>query len=177
MKTLEREKAFVLWDKWWNEMHDEWFKIEVLQDYSGEDEGTSLATWLSGEKEKSKELMSNEMQEWIDMCQKSSAQKRRFRIVREPKTPYTQWEIELYKKVNIPLAGEVVNLVPSNSVRHLAIPDGDVVIFDKKRVARGYYTPKGRVEKMDFYEATQDDISDFLELRSELLKFASLIKF
>jgi len=104
MKTLKREEAFKLWDQWWNEMKDEWFKIEVLQNYSGEDSGPSLNAWLAGDRKKSVELMPGEMREWVDMCQQSPAKKKRYRIITEPLTPYTEWEIELYKNVNIPLA-------------------------------------------------------------------------
>lgn len=175
MQIMQREDSFTLWDHWWNDMREEWFKIEVLQDYSGEDEGASLAAWLSGKKEKSIELMPDEMKDWVDMCRKSTAQKRRFRIVREPKTPYTEWEIELYRRVNIPLAGEVVHLIPSEAVQHLDIPDGDVMIFDEKRVARAYYSNSGKVEKMDFYEKGTDDISGFLHIRTELPQHAILV--
>ncbi|MEX1997491.1 MAG: DUF6879 family protein [Candidatus Andersenbacteria bacterium] len=176
MKTLEREKSFKLWDQWWNEMQDEWFKIEVLQDYSGEDKGPSLDAWLTGDKEKSIQLMVDDYnKEWVKMCQKSPAAKRRFHVVRKPYTPYLEWEIELYKRVNIPLAGEIVHLVPAEKVEHLNIPDGDVMIFDQKRVARAYYTPEGKVEKMDFYEKSTDDISSFLHIRAELPKHAALV--
>ncbi|MBI3255802.1 MAG: hypothetical protein HYZ63_02425 [Candidatus Andersenbacteria bacterium] len=169
MKMLTRDQAFELWDQWWCEMESEWFNIEVLQDYSGEDSGPSLSAWLNSDKEKSIKLMSGEMKQLVEMCQKSTATKRRFRIVQKPLIPYTEWEIELYKQVNIPLAGEQVQLVPAEEVEHLQIPDGDVMIFDQKRVARAYYNSKGKVEKMDFYDET-DDITKFLELREELSK-------
>ena len=170
MKSLPRDEAFRLWRQWWHEMREEWFKVEVLQDYSGEDSGPSLDAWLAGDKEKSVEFMSGEMKEWIELCRKSPAQKRRFRIVREPLTPYTKWEIELYRRVNIPLAGEIVYLVPSEKVEHLDIPDGDVVMFDRNRVARAHYSTNGRLEKMDFYESGVDDIMKFLLLRKEIPK-------
>lgn len=172
MKTMQREDAFILWGQWWDEMQEEWFKVEVLQDYSGEDEGASLAAWLVGDKEQSIKRMPGEMKDWVKMCQRSPAQKRRFRIIREPKTLYTEWELELYKQVNIPLAGEIVRLIPSGAVEHLDIPDGDIMIFDEKRVARARYSSNGKVQKMDFYTNTEDDISDFLALRSELSAIA-----
>lgn len=177
MKTLPRKEASILWNQWWNEMKEEWFKIEVLQDYSGEDSGPSLDAWLSGDKEKSIQLMKGDYsKEWVALCQKSPAQKRRFRIVRTPYTSYTEWEIELYKQVNIPLAGEIVSLVPTEKTGHLNIPDGDVMIFDQKRVVRVYYSPEGRVEKMDFYDEG-DDTKDFFVLRQEIPKLASKITF
>ncbi|MGH7157003.1 MAG: DUF6879 family protein [Candidatus Saccharimonadales bacterium] len=50
MKTLPRRQAGELWGKHWNEMSQEWFKLEVLQDYSAEDAGPSLDAWLEGDK-------------------------------------------------------------------------------------------------------------------------------
>jgi hypothetical protein len=38
-------------------MNQEWFKIEVLQDYTGEDDGPSLRAWLNGDKKQSIELL------------------------------------------------------------------------------------------------------------------------
>ncbi len=176
MKILLREEAFVLWDDWWKEMREEWFKIEVLQDYSGEDSGPSLNAWFTGDKEKAVQLMQEYGKKWSEMCQKSPAQKRRFRIVKTPYTPYTEWEIELYKQVNIPLAGEVVHLIPQEKVEHLNIPDGDVMIFDQKRVARAYYFSDGKVEKMDFYDEN-DGIEVFLKLRQEIPQLAFPVTF
>lgn len=174
MQTLPRKEAFKLWNQWWNEMKEEWFKVEVLQDYSGEDKGASLGAWLAGDKEKSIELMGKDegMQEWVAMCQKSPAKKRRFHIAEKPYTPYLEWEIELYKRVTIPLGGEHVHLIPKEKVLRLNIPEGDVMIFDYTRVVRNRYTKEGLVESMEFYEQGKDDISSFLVLREELLKDA-----
>lgn len=46
-----------LWDTYWNEMRQEWFKLEVLQDYSVEDDCPSLRYWLNGDKKTSLELL------------------------------------------------------------------------------------------------------------------------
>ena len=151
MKTLPRKEALEFWNQWWEELEEEWFKIEVLQDYYGMDNGPSLDAWLVGEKEKSIKLMPDYAKEWIEMCQRSPAKKRRFHIMETPYTPYIEWEIELYKKVNIPLAREEVFLISKEKVAHLNIPDGDIMIWDSKRVARNYYTPDGVLEKIDFY--------------------------
>lgn len=175
MKTLQEEQAFKLWDKWWSEMQGEWFKLEVLQDYSGEDSGPSLEAWLAGRKEKSINLMAGEMEEWISMCQKSSVVKRRYHVIREPHTPYIEWEIESYKKVNVPLAGELVYLIPETKVKNLDVPDGDVMIFDQKKVARAHYSPEGKIEKMDFYEQPEDDISKWLQLRNSLIELGQQV--
>lgn len=177
MKTLQRNEALKLWNLWWREMKEEWFKIEVLQDYSGEDRGVSLDAWLAGDREKSIQLMGKDEggREWIKMCKKSPARKRRFHIVEQPHTPYLEWEIELYKRINIPLADEEVFLVPKEKVTHLTIPDGDVMVWDSKRVIRNHYTIEGLVKSMEFYEE-DDDIHYFFKLQEELSQYAIPLK-
>jgi hypothetical protein len=70
------------------------------------------------------------------------------------------------------LAGEKVSLVSAEKVRHLNLPDGDIMIFDQLRVARAYYSAEGKVTKMDFYEAGKDDLEYFLHVRKELPHFS-----
>src|SRR5581483_12017974 len=172
MKTLPREPALQLWNAWWDELKEEWFKIEVLQDYSGEDASPSLQAWLAGDKQTSIALMPKYGKAWIEMCRRIPARKRRFHIIEKPYTPYLEWEIELYKRMNIPLAGEEVFLVPKESVAHLALPDGDVMIFDNKRIVHNHYSPTGYLEQMDFYEEG-DDITTFRNLKSALVKYGT----
>ena len=66
MKTLSRDKAEGLWDKYWDEMAKEWFKLEVLQDYSAEDDSPSLRSWYRGDKQTMK---ATDNREWIEICQ------------------------------------------------------------------------------------------------------------
>lgn len=176
MKTLPREPGFELWGQWWDALEEEWFKIEVLQNYYGEDKGPSLDAWLSGDKKRSVQLMkklNKNTEAWVTALQKSPAQKRRFHVVQKPYTPYIEWEIQLYKNFNIPLGGEIVHLVPAEKVKHLDIPDGDVMTFDRKRVARNHYNADGFCERIDFYDIAEgDDISQFLKLRKELPKYS-----
>lgn len=175
MKTLNREETIIEWDKFWNEMKDEWFKVEVLQDYSAEDIGDSFQAWLAGDREKSLELMKKDAgsNEWVKMSSATPAKKIRIHIVEEPYSPYLLWEIEHYKSVNIPLVKEEVYLVKREVVKDLDIPDGDFMIFDNKRVVRNYYTPEGKVYKADFYYE-DDDISKFLDLKTEISKVKML---
>jgi len=75
MKTLPRAEADAVWDKYWNEMHSEWFKLEVLQDYSPEDEGPSLKKWLEGDKQRSIEfLKADPNPEFTKICQEKLRQ-------------------------------------------------------------------------------------------------------
>ncbi len=172
MITLPRGKDTKLWNKFWSETKKEWFKVEVLQDYSGEDSGPSLKTWLKGDKEKSIKLMKEGAKDWIKMAGNAPFKKIRIHIVEKPYTPYLEWEIKVYKNINIPLAKEEVYLLDKKKVSNMDIPDDDFMIFDQKRVARNYYDQSGRVYKADFYDESED-ISRFLLLRKKLLKLAS----
>lgn len=175
MKTLPREEAQKLWQQWWNEMQTEWFKLEVLQDYSGEDHSLSLQKWLAGEKQTSIELLkSNTQQKWIQACQtkvQSGVKLIRIHIVEQPYSQYLQWEIEHYKHINIPQCGEKVFLVNENYTKNFSIKPKDMMIFDNKRVVVTDYDATGLMTRQTFYDET-DDISSSLQFKNQLMHFA-----
>ena len=156
-------------------MRSEWFKVEVLQDYSGEDAGPSLNSWLKGDKEKSIDLIKKANYiKWVEGCQKKIKQGVkliRTHVVEEPFTPYIEWEVEHYKLVNVPKCGEKVYLLNRLDITDLELPAGDLMIFDKKRVVVNKYNSRGRMTHQTFYDEA-DDIARFLELRIELMKRA-----
>ena len=170
MRTLAREEALKEFERFWNDLKEEWFKVEVLQDYSGEDFGPSFKTWIEGDREKSIELLKENARssDWAKTAKSIPAKKVRIHIVDEPYSEYLKWEIEHYKLINIPLVGEEVYLIKREDVIGLDIPDGDFMIFDNTRVVRNYYTPEGKMYKADFYDES-DDISKFLELKEKIL--------
>ena len=175
MKTLERKEANKLWDKWWGEMRREWFKVEVLQDYYGEDSGPSLDSWLQGRKDESVKLMAKlGSNEWTKSCRQKiqdGAKLIRLHLVEKPYSPYIEWEIEIYKRKNIPLGGEQVYLVDKKDLSGHEIPSGDMMIFDDKRVVINTYDNNGLMTHETFYDET-DDTSSFLKLKKELFKLA-----
>lgn len=180
MKTLPRGQTAKMWDQYWDDMKKEWFKIEVLQDYSGEDDGPSLAAWKNGDKEESKRLFIDQVvrraKAWQLSCQtkvKNGVQLIRIHIVEEPYSEYLEWELMVYKIHNIPICGEKVFLVPKSQLKDLDIPKGDVMIFDGKRLANNTYNESGLMTQVDYYDADLgDDISRFLSLKAELIKKA-----
>lgn len=172
MQTLPREQASDTWTKWWNDLLEEWFKVEMLQDYTPEDNGTSLQLWLQGDRAGSIALMAEEMKEFIDECKQNPAKKVRIHIVEKPYTPYLEWEIALYKQVHIPIIGEHIFIIPKEHVSHLLLPEGDFMIFDRKRAIQNHYNSEGFMESMDFYNESEN-IDSFLELRKELLAIAT----
>jgi hypothetical protein len=175
MKTLSREQVDALWDKFWNEMSQEWFKLEVLQDYTPEDDGPSLQAWLKGDKAKSIELLkSDDDPEFTRDCRHKISQGvnlLRLHIIEEPLTKYLEWEIEHYKQISIPRRGEQVFVVHKTDASDLMLPAGDLIIFDNRRAILNKYDPKGLMIEETFYDES-DDISDFLMLRKELIKRA-----
>ena len=168
MRTLKRGQDDGLWDKYWGEMSQEWFKVEALQDYTGEDISPSLQKWLDGDRKGSLALLGDGKSEaWVNQLQHSAFKKIRIHIVVEPHAPYLAWEIEHYKHINIPLAGEEVYFVQQDQL----VPEDriDFCIFDQKRVVVNHYDQTGYCHSMDFYDES-DDISRFLAIREKLLR-------
>ncbi|MFZ1250170.1 MAG: DUF6879 family protein [Candidatus Microsaccharimonas sp.] len=176
MKTLPRQEANIKWDTLWSDMKSEWFKLEVLQDYSAE-EGESLKAWMAGDKKRSVKLLTSESLEWLDDCRQkveSGVKLIRIHIVDYPLSEYIKWEIEAYKHRNIPLGKEDVYLLNRKDISSLNLPDGDLMIFDKTNAVIGHYDESGYAVSQTFYDEN-DDISEFLELRAALLK-SNLVK-
>ncbi len=175
MKTLSDSEADRLFDKYWDEMGQEWFKLEVLQDYSAEDDSLSLRSWYRGDKQKSiEQIKASEYREWIESCQKKLEQGVkliRLHVVNKPYSPYIKWELEHYRYVNVPKCGEQVYLVDKADISVLELPHGDVMIFDRTRAVVNAYNPQGLVISQTFYDES-DDISQLLELVKKLKKLA-----
>jgi len=156
-------------------MRDEWFKIEVLQDYYAEDAGPSLDSWLNGNKQKSIKLMKKDPgPKFTKNCQdklKQGLELLRIHVVEEPYTPYIEWEIEFYKRASMPLRGEKVYLLNRSDAKDLELPTGDIMIFYKKRAVVNKYNSLGRMTHQTFYDE-RDDIRHFLKLRKKLIELA-----
>ncbi|MEK7447428.1 MAG: DUF6879 family protein [Patescibacteria group bacterium] len=166
MKIVNRKELDKIFDSFWDEMQEEFFKIEVLQ-YYGEDDGPSLREWLAGNREKSLEITRSNAKPWHEG--KEGIKKIRIHVVDYPLSDYIQWEIEHYKIINVPLVGEEIYLVDSNEVKDLGLPKGDTIIFDQKRVISNIYDSDGVVISAEIY-GNKDDIGLFLDLRDQLLK-------
>lgn len=178
MRTLERKESNTLFLDWWDSLTFEWFKVEVLQDYSGEDNGPSLQAWLAGNHKESIKLMkSGASSEWVDSSQqkvKAGVEFIRVHIIEYPFTEYIEWEIQHYKNVNIPMCGEQVFIIDKADVKNMHLPSGDFMIFDNKRVVLNDYDNTGKMIRQTFYDE-KDDISEFLKLKSKLLKLAQRV--
>jgi len=165
-KSKERGEIF---KKFKNETEKKVFKLEVLQYYSeGVENKPSLQRWLKGNKEESIRLLKQNAKEMAAWWPKNSRIKKiRIHMVEYPLSDYVQWEIEAYKNVNIPEAGEEVYLLDSKYMEEYPdIPEG--WIFDDNRVISTIYDKDGRVKEFEVYE--HDEAKSFLELRDKLLK-------
>jgi len=104
MITLARDKSAALWDKYWDEIGQELFKLEVLQDSTPEDDGPSLRSWYRGDKEKSIEFLEQEdITAWIKDCRQTASngvELVRLYIVDRPYSQYLEWVIENYKRIH-----------------------------------------------------------------------------
>ena len=174
MKTLAKAEANQTLQRFLDEAKIEAFKVEVLQDYSAIDKSPSLDAWLAGDHQKSIDIIKQDgPNQWAKDYGAKPIKKTRLHIVDEPHTPYIDWEIEIYKLILIPHAGEDIRLVPSSKVADLNVPDCDFWIVDNKRVV-GFHYRDGLVYAGDVYDEI-DDISRFLELKTALLNLAQPI--
>jgi hypothetical protein len=174
MKTLSRDEAHKLWEQYWSHMKQEWFKVEVLQDYTGEDDSPSLRAWLAGDRQKSLELLAQTTHNgWREQCEQKHSQSvlmRRIRVIEKPYTPYTEWELEFYRHINVP-GGEQVFVVDKQAASNLDLPSGDLMIFDNKRAVTCTYDTTGKMIRQTFYDESEE-ISRFLQLKHDLLNLA-----
>ena len=169
MKTLKREEALKVWRAFWDGVQKEFFKVETLQEYLGEDVSPSLDEWLKGNRKRSIELMQTDRAtRWVKLLgDKPGVRRIRIHVVEEPFTPYLQWEIEHYKNVSISLAGEEVYLVYKSDISDLQV--SDFMMFDEERVTDSAYSKDGRLVSMDIYEKGED-IQRFIDIKQELMK-------
>ena len=171
MITLPAAQQDELWDKYWHEMANEWFKLEVLQDYTGEDDGSSLRAWLKGDKNRSIELLrTDDDPEFTRECcakRDQGVKLTRIHMIEEPPSPYMLWELEYYKYISIPLRSEQVSIIHKADVAALDLPDGDLMIFDGRRAIENSYDKTGRMVQANFYDE-RDDLSQFIKLKKAL---------
>ncbi|HMM62367.1 MAG TPA: hypothetical protein PKC86_02295 [Candidatus Saccharibacteria bacterium] len=171
MISLPREEGWKVWDKFWNEATEEFFKVEDVQDYSDEDNNQkgSLAAWMRGDKIESLRIISKNKSKWAEQTSTKPIRKIRIHVVDKPYTEYLKWEIEHYKLVNIPLGKEEVYLVDRNDVPGYSL--GDFMMFDSKRVTQSNYSAGGRMQSMNVYNEGES-ITEFLNAKTHLMKYA-----
>jgi hypothetical protein len=110
---------------------------------------------------------------WSERCKEKSDRgvlMRRIRIIEKPYTPYTEWEVEYYKRINIP-GGEQLFIVDKQQAKDLNLPSGDLMMFDNRRAVICGYDKTGRMVNQTFYDES-DAITGFLQLKHDLLALA-----
>jgi hypothetical protein len=173
MKTLSETEGRKEFSYLWESHQKEWFKLEVRQDYTGEDDNPSLQAWHAGNHQDSLDMMRSHIayRSFFKDCQRKVARGillHRVRIIEEPLTPYTQWELSMMKYAEKQM-NQKLRWVGSAAMEGLAIPAGDMNIFDDHHVLIADYTEQGRMRHADLYDSDHDDISRFLTLKNEAL--------
>lgn len=152
------------------------FKAEVLQDYSGVDDGPSLRAWLQGDKQRAVELytVDKEAASFRKMCLQSPARIQRVHVVEYPLTPYLEWEINIIYKQIVQTGAEGVYLVDSRDVSAITLPAGDFWIFDNTQVLQWEYDDvAGAIKGGATYDTSE--ITPFIQLQEKLLEHAKKI--
>lgn len=175
--TLEREAAAPRFEELLDGMRSSLDKIEVRQDYSGEDSDPSLEAWIARDRlraiGKIAHLKFEDFFEFRQAKRDAGVKLRRLRIVTEPYTPYTEWEMLCFTIWNIP-AGEDIFIVDQQDIVDISLPAGDFSIIDNQHVVAGHYDDSGRMQALTFYDSQAgDDITYFTQLRDSLLPHAT----
>jgi len=164
-----------LWDRFWDEMSREWFKLEVRQDYSAEDNSPSLRAWLKGDQQRSIDLLTDDDDpEFTSDCRQKLSQGvklLRIHVIERPLSAYMEWELEYYSRLSVPYRGENVFIVERDNVAHLDLPDGDLIMFDGRRAILNTYGKNGLLESADFYNE-RDNLGRLLRLRKAIMEQA-----
>jgi hypothetical protein len=90
-------------------------------------------------------------------------------VVDYPLSDYVQWEIVVYKAKNVPLGKEQVYLVDRKDIANLALPAGDLMMFDQKDAVIGNYDETGYAITQSFYNQSDSELKGFLQLREALV--------
>lgn len=179
VETFPINEAGPRWKAYWDNLHAEWFKLEVLQDYLGVDDSPSLRAWLAGNRQLSISLLGQGAQGiWARQCREKSdagVLMRRVRVIETPLTPYTAWELEFYRHLNLP-NGELVYMINRTEVADLTLPTGDLMMFDNERLVVCAYDDNGGMTHQTFYDQ-RDNLAPFLELKDKLLAIARPLEF
>ena len=131
MKTIDNPKEAVsTWNGLLENAEEHVFKAEVLQDYTGVDDGPSLQAWLSGNKEQAKLLAQELMRPWIEQRMQSNTTITPVRITEKPYIPYLEWEIECLYSVFEKTKTETIYLLPVEELDGVVLPESDLWVFD-----------------------------------------------
>lgn len=170
MRTINRNQLGTQFDLLWQELEKEFFKVEVLQDYR-EDDYPSLDAFRAGDIDKGMKLLEGEAVQATTWAKgKENILKRRVHVVDLPLSPYMRWEIEWYKRVNVPIVGEQVFIVTPDRTKDIKLPEGDTMIFDDRKAISNIYED-GLVVRVNVYEDLKE-AGAFVEMKEQLLSMA-----
>ena len=171
MQLLDAPAARQVFNELFDTARTSMFKVEVLQDYSAIDDSPSLRAWTKGDKQLARKRATHDKAiiAWRNRCLASPADIIRIHIIKEPLTPYLEWEIEMpYKESILKYKAEDVRLVHAEEFSQLSIPDGDFWIFDDAQVLEWIYGDDGLIIGGKVWKGNED-ITPFLNLKKELL--------
>lgn len=141
------------------------FCYEGLQDYSAEDGTESLSYFLS--KGKLKEVPDINNKWWSDMKRRNEKGiiTERVRLVIEPKTDYTQMELE-YLKMAKSYSGDDIRIISEVDFRAF-VSEGipDFYIIDDSRVFTMNYGLKGKY----LYSIETSNVLEYLDIKKKLI--------
>lgn len=179
--TLPVEPAEVLFLHYLRRSQNAFFRLQLLPDYDidQDDAADSLRAWLQGKTNKSIALLEKlksqdaERPPWLrvwpaDLKNKGGAF--RILVVDGDFSPYMQWGLEHFKRINIPLCGEKIFYLPKRYLEHQLLPTGDVIMCNHHVVVNRY---KGNtLTHRTFYNARHKEALRFVDLQKQVVQLA-----
>lgn len=107
------------------------FRLETRDRYLDDEEREPVRRFLAGEPADDAWFM-----DWFEAVRQLAAQGRRMervRVVSEPRSDYTQFGIDLARRLNVP-AGEDIRYLARSTAREIGLPDEDFWLLDSSRV-------------------------------------------
>jgi hypothetical protein len=152
------------------------FRLQPDLRYNDIESPASLQAWLQGKYNKSKALLDADPRQhnpWLERVhQRNLKNIVRVRVIDDSLTPYAQWELEYYKRFNVPLLHETIFLLPKKHLTNIATTYNDLTMCDNNRVAVNSYK-LGALTHGTFYDQQQGhDIQDFARFKAQILKLA-----
>jgi D-alanyl-D-alanine carboxypeptidase len=178
--SLPYEESDVLFLHHLNRSRQQFFRLEVLADYDTdlEESSDSLQAWLQGNTNKAIGLLErlrthkNE-QRWLQAWPHEVAQKQRairVRLVDGDFTPFMRWELEHFKRINIPLCSEQIYYLPKKYLGTIVPPTGDLIMCDDMVVANRYQGNK--LTHRTFYDRHHPETQRLIALNKQILQLA-----
>ncbi|HWZ65887.1 MAG TPA: serine hydrolase [Patescibacteria group bacterium] len=176
--TLPKRAAQKMFEQYCSLPHESTFRFEPLQEYLGPlISEPSFEAWQQGQHLRAKAMVEYESTKqvaWIrkEHNQADTKKRLRIRIIDDVLSPFQQWEMEYFRRINIPLAKETIYLLPRKALKSTTVPEGDLILFGNSHAVINSGSSKHLTHRT-FHDSSQGhDIRLLVGLKNQLFKLA-----